>query len=312
MFEPQLKPASPIEPLDSSDSTPVVDPSVAALSEKIRRMRERMLAEHDSLDQDFVRLKLKERVSPDHDRDLGVHQEFLEETTEYLSGIRDWCEKNGMSSPDSKLSDVSVQPRSTDTGGEVRLRIDENWSLGTSRALEDSEVLNVPLEVEFSNLEGLDPSKRKERGDISVNHTEELVRTLNVVFGNPTISDPTVSRAERNVELSSLKNRTPVPPVSPDIHDPNEFHDTQNDLSTLDEPFDLNLVVPEASLSQEVPTRRLESVTEEDEDEDGVYTTPDSTISDVVPELQESESDSDSDTWGGTFSLRHICCRLDK
>ena len=310
MFEPQLKPTSPIQPLDSSDSTPVVDPSIAALSEKIRRMRERMLAEHDSLDQDFVRLKLKERVSPDPDRDLEVHQEFLEETDEYLTGIRDWCEKNGMSSLDSKLSDVSVQPRSTDTGGEVRLRIDENWSLGTSRALEDSEVVNMPLEVGFSNLEGFDPSKRKERGDISVNHTEELVRTLNVVFGNPTTSDPSVSRAERNVELSSLKNRTPVPPVSPDIHDPNEFHDTQNDLSTPDEPFDLNLIAPEANLSQGVPTRRLESVTEEDEDEDGVYTTPDSTISDVVPELaQESESDSDSDTWGGTFSLRHICCR---
>jgi len=310
VFEPQLKPASPIQPLDSSDSTPVVDPSIAALSEKIRRMRERMLAEHDSLDQDFVRLKLKERVSPDPDRDLEVHQEFLEETDEYLTGIRDWCEKNGMSSLDSKLSDVSVQPRSTDTGGEVRLRIDENWSLGTSRALEDSEVVNMPLEVGFSILEGFDPSKRKERGDISVNHTEELVRTLNVVFGNPTTSDPSVSRAERNVELSSLKNRTPVPPVSPDIHDPNEFHDTQNDLSTPDEPFDLNLIAPEANLSQGVPTRRLESVTEEDEDEDGVYTTPDSTISDVVPELaQESESDSDSDTWGGTFSLRHICCR---
>ena len=294
-----------------------LDPNVSALNEKISKMRVRMLEEQRTMDQELARIKLVEDRSPENHRVLRVQQAFLVETENYLSGIRDWCEKNGMNSPDMKSSYSLLQLRNHDTRTEARRRIDENWSLGTSMALGVKEGENLTQEVETSLSGGLEPSRRKERQEVLLNHTEELVKTLNVVFGNPTLSDPVLSHTERAPDFSSSESRRPLIPDLLDFHD---FHDTQHDVGSpshtrahVEDSHYLNLLVEQDDISLRVPDRNLESVTEEEEEEDGLFTTPDSTISDM-PNLVESESDSDtdSDTWGGPFSLRHICCRSEK
>ena len=220
--------------------------------------------------------------------------------------------------------ELPLETENTQTSNTSRRWLDENWSLGSDRVLDGGEVV-----------------QQQQLPQSSV-HTETLVRTLTVAAnyntGEAELAEPHESGSESDSEDCSSRvnseakryhrTRTRRPPRSLSQCTDSEDSDSDSEYSprVVDRERERegrrrdNAVPVSVSVLSDFPS--LPSLTQTDEDDEVVTFRQEaraqgrSPASRPMPELVSSEtsgseteeeenSSYDSDTWGGTFSLRH-------
>ena len=205
--------------------------------------------------------------------------------------------------------------------------LDENWSLGSDRVLDGSEVIQlvqpqstVHMETLVRTLTVAANYNTREAEQVEAigrdDRNRETKRPPHVISGPDSDSDDGSSRLSSEAKRSHrTRNRRPVNP-------PSESDDSDSDSENrvVDRNRERAEMPRVSTGSVSVLSDSLPSLTHTDDDDevvafrrDVIQLRPDPTRS--LPELVSSEasdtsdegenSSYDSDTWGGTFSLRH-------